>query len=145
MNSARNECQEEWHCRVPKHQPVEHFECHIITRYYSKPKYMLRTQLKHSHSFSLAFYEPEYSQHKINENTLGKANSFSVLSKVSQSTWAVTTIKNKYVSYRMTFTPAISPLSEPWALMNIWKASSPYQGTMLPRLDDDVITAGLTW
>lgn len=68
-------------------------ECHIITRYYSKPKYMLRTQVKHCHFLSLAFYEPEYSQCKINENTLGKANSFSVLPKVPQSTRAVTAIK----------------------------------------------------
>lgn len=70
-------------------------EYHIITRYYSKPKYMLRTQLKYCHSFSLPFYEPEYSQYKINENTLRKANSFSVLPKVSQSALAVATIKKK--------------------------------------------------
>lgn len=84
-------------------------ECHIITGYYSKLKYMLRTQLKHCHSFSLAFYKPEYSWYKINENTLGKANSFSVSPKVSQSSWAATTIKkkNKRLSYRMIFPVAI--------------------------------------
>lgn len=123
-------------------------DCHIITRYYSKPKYMLRTQLKHCHSFSLAFYEPEYSQYKINENTLGKANSFSVLLKVSQPPWAFTTIEKKNPQRNVILQNDIYCscfcLSGPSALMNIWKASCPYQGTLLPRLDDNIITAGLT-